>query len=211
MRNGKGERTVQGHEWTADASVNLRILVVDGDRNGASRLAYALARLRARMERPFDNATAETLAKAENIMDRFRPNVIFIDLTTTTKSVEDAYEFIYGIREKHTKGLGPLVVFVLYSDPEVLEKQCATFEWWNKRLRHYYRLGKAGNDEQFDTALDRELERVGLDLQIDGAMQTMENALRGDEPLFTVKQIEKLQGLLRVLSTKLEEVRKLVS
>jgi len=111
------------------------------------------------------------------LLDRFRPNVIFIDIATANPSVTAAAQYVLDVRKRRKE-----IVFVLYSKQTELEKRCGTFTWWDERLKHYYRLNKGGTDEQFDDLLHRELEKVEMDLQISGAIRTFENALRGEEP-----------------------------
>lgn len=185
-----------------DPNIALRILIVDSDKAGASRLAGALSRLRTDLGQSLDNASVSNIPDAYDNLERYQPNVIFIDLIST--GLRDSVTFVQHVRLRR-----PTIVFVLYCTEHGLAAQAADlYSGWGSRLKHYFLLTKGGSDEEFEKSLSFNLVRAQFDLYTYGAQETLArtNIEQGNSALTEV-QISKLQTQVVQLARFLQSMQ----
>jgi hypothetical protein len=181
-----------------DKNLHLRILVVDSDALGASRLSTAFSRVQAASDHSIGVTGVGTIKDAYEVLQTFRPNVLFIDLVST--NLRDSITYVQHVRHAH-----PTIVVVLYCRIAELEaNQSDIYSGWGSRLRHYFLLSKETSDQSFDDQLLFNLSRVQLDLYAYGAQESLLRTERSSEfPALSPVQLSKLNTQVNLLSREL--------
>ena len=181
-----------------DKNLHLRILVIDSDLSGASRLSRAFSELQGADENLVVTSVG-TIKDGYEVLSTFRPNVLFIDLVST--KVRDSVTYVQHLRQSH-----PTIVVVLYCNTgDIQANESTLYSGWGERLRHYFLLPKETTDESFVDQLLFNLNRVQLDLYAYGAQESLLRAEQANNfPAYSEVQLSKIRKQIHSLSRDLE-------
>lgn len=134
--------------------IPLDVLVCDTEADSAETLTSLLS-----AESSVHHAShAPSLYHAQRLLQDERINVIFVD--PLSLGLEQASDFVFACRKSM-----PQIVFVLYTDFSVANKNRAFYTGERRRFKHYYYLDKGLSPEETEEELKFALLACQLDLR----------------------------------------------